>query len=518
MARQLLVLQALLVVVLVVGGVVLSYLDAKRTAEERATQSATAVARTIADAPSVRSALRLPQPSVELQPFAERVRADADVDFVTIMDPTGIRHTHPTPAQIGQRFLGNTAEALRGGTVTETYTGTLGPSIRAVVPVLDGDRVTALVAVGITLSAVSAGVADRMPAVLGVAAVVLAIGVGGSSLVSARLRRQTRGMAPAELAGMFAYYEAILHSVREGLLLVGQDHRVALCNDAARELLELEIDPVGLSVSELRLDPALAAALDSDTPRADELHVTGSRVLVLNSSPVHSGGRAQGNVITLRDHTELQELSGELNAVRGFTESLRSQAHESANRLHTVVSLVELGRTEQAVEFATAELRAAQQLTDRVVGAVAEPVVAALLLGKSAEAAERGIELELTGDTAMSDTAGADARDLVTILGNLVDNALDAAAEAAAERAAKVTVTVREEDGELLIRVADTGAGVPDRLATRIFQRGFTTKEAGGHGLGLALVGQAVHRAGGTVSVGRDVGAVFTVRLPRAAR
>ncbi len=192
---------------------------------------------------------------------------------------------------------------------------------------------------------------------------------------------------------MFEYYEAILYAVREGLVLLDHEGRVVLCNDAARELLGLRANPQGLAAGALGLAPELTAALVSTEPRSDEIHVSDTRVLVINTVPVRSRDRAMGNVVTLRDNTELQALTGELDTVRGFAESLRAQGHEAANRLHTVVSLVELGRIEQAVKFATAELKTAQQITDLVVSAVAEPVLAALLLGKSTEASERGVEL-----------------------------------------------------------------------------------------------------------------------------
>jgi PAS domain S-box-containing protein len=319
---------------------------------------------------------------------------------------------------------------------------------------------------------------------------------------------------------MFEYHEAVLHAVREGVVLIDRDGRVALCNDGARELLGSPEDLVGRPVAELGLPPELEVAFTSAEPRSDEIHVTETRVLVVNTGPVRSRDRAMGTVVTLRDHTELQTLTGELNTVRGFAESLRSQAHEAANRLHAVVSLVEIGQAERAVEFATAELEIAQQLTDRVVGAVSEPVLAALLLGKAAEASERGAELTLTPDTAIEDVdSGIAARDLVTILGNLIDNGLDAAIEGAGQRDGRpgVTVTARTEGGELFLRVADTGRGLPDDTVSEVFRRGWSTKPADsqvGHGLGLALVGQAVRRYGGTIEVGRDVGAVFTVRLP----
>ncbi|HKN56824.1 MAG TPA: ATP-binding protein, partial [Amycolatopsis sp.] len=217
-------------------------------------------------------------------------------------------------------------------------------------------------------------------------------------------------------------------------------------------------------------------------------------------------------VVIMRDHTELQALTGELTTARSLAEALRSQAHEAANRLHTVVSLVEIGKPEQAVEFATAELALAQELTDRVVGAVAEPVLAALLLGKAAEANERGVELTITPDTMIDDTGlGLAARDLVTILGNLIDNGIEAAVRG--DGRPGVVVTARSDVDGLLLRVADTGPGVPEDAD--VFRRGWSTKAGEGHGLGLALAGQAVRRYGGSIEVGHDGGAVFTVRLPR---
>ncbi|MEW2356734.1 sensor histidine kinase [Spirillospora sp. NPDC029432] len=521
LARQLLVLQAAIVGLLVVVGAVAAYMDSQRAARVQARHTVTVVALTIADAPSVRAALSATEPSRSLQPYAERVRHDTDVDFVTIMSPEGVRYTHPNPSRIGQHFVGNTAPALAGRTFSETYTGTLGPSVRTVTPVFDdAGRVVALVAVGITIHTISAELRDRLVPLIAVAVGVLAFGIAGSWLVSTRLRRQTRGVAPGELRGMFDYYEAILHAVREGLVLLDRDGRIVLCNDAARDLLDLPPEPEGRDAGRLGLPPELVGAMNSAEPRTDEIHVGDTRVLVVNTAPVRSRDRAMGNVVTLRDHTELQALLGELDTVRGFAESLRSQAHEAANRLHTVVSLVELDRPAQAVEFATAELRTAQRLTDRVVGAVREPVLAALLLGKSTEAAERGVDLEVADDITIDGAEGAvEPRDLVTILGNLIDNAVDAAIEGLAEdRPPRVRVTAATSAGELVIEVRDTGPGLDPDSAQDMFRRGWTTKAADGpagpRGLGLALVGQAVRRYRGTIEVERDGGAVLRVRLP----
>ena len=190
---------------------------------------------------------------------------------------------------------------------------------------------------------------------------------------------------------MYEYYDAVLHAVREGLLLLDDQDRVQLVNDEARRLLDLpggRRRPAGGGAGAAA--GAGRAPRVGETAEADDVYVAGDHVLVVSSAPARWDGREVGAVVTLRDRTELQAVTGELDVVRGLTEALRAQNHESANRLHTVVSLIEMGRPEEAVEFATEELQIAQLLADRVVGAVEDPVLAALLLGKTAQAVRAG--------------------------------------------------------------------------------------------------------------------------------
>jgi sensor histidine kinase regulating citrate/malate metabolism len=513
LARQLFVLQVVVVAVVVLAGAGLAWYDAQVRTEAAASDQVVAVARTLAALPDVREAMVAPNPSASLQPLAERVRTDTGVDFITMMSPEGIRYSHPDPSRIGQRFLGHIEQAVAGQVFTETYSGTLGPSLRAVVPVHDdAGRLVGLVSVGIVVPVLTAELRLAVVGLAVVAAGALLLGGALTYLVNARIRRHTHGLRPAELSRMYEYHDAILHAVREGLLLLSPSGQVTLCNDGATVLLAL--DPVateGRHVSELGLPKSLVDTLGAGRTVHDEVHLTDDRVLLVNVSQIRSGGRDMGTVVTLRDHTELQALSGELDSMRGFAESLRSQAHESANRLHTVVSLIELGRAEEAVAFATAELELAQQLTDRVVGAVGEPVLAAVLLGKSAEAGERGVEVVLGEDTEIDDVGleHIDSRDLVTILGNLIDNAVEATVERPRPR---VEVTIRSTADGVLIRVADNGPGVDPDSAQQVFQRGWSTKQDG-RGLGLALVGQSVRRHRGSIEVHNEGGAVFTVRL-----
>ncbi|MEU7006992.1 sensor histidine kinase [Streptomyces sp. NPDC046332] len=514
LAGQLFAMQVVLVAAVVAGCAVFAYLTDRSQAEETARRQVTALATAVAESPSVREAAGSPDPSARLQPYAESLRKRSAVAFVVIMAPDGTRWTHPEPDQIGRTYLGHIEPALRGATFSETHRGTLGRSVRTVAPVRDDGRVVALVSAGITIEKISEQVREQVAALLGMAGAALALGGAGTYVINARLRRHTHGMNATELSRMHDYHEAALHAVSEGLVMLDGQRRIALINDGARELLGLDAEVVGRSAAELGLPVSLTTALLASEPRVDELHLTAERVLVVNTRPV-VGGERRGTVVTLRDRTELLALSGELTSERGFTQALRSQAHEAANRLHTVVSLIELGRVDEAVGFATAELELAQALTDRVVDAVGEPVLAALLLGKAAQANERGVELVLTEDSRIDDgllPPEIPARDLVTILGNLVDNAVEATSGAPH---ARVTVTARTCDGELLLRVSDTGPGIAEADRETAFDRGWST-HGPGRGLGLALVRQAATRVSGTVALTDtpEGGAEFTVRLP----
>ncbi|MGI5128590.1 ATP-binding protein [Pseudonocardia sp. CA-107938] len=500
--------------IVLAGVTVAAYYQFDEANDDAAAREMLGIAHTLAADPAVAAALATPRPSDALQPLAEDVRRRTGTDFVVVMTPDGIRYSHPTPSEIGRHFLGTIEPAAAGESITETYTGTLGPSVRAVVPVRVGGRVVALVSVGRTITAVSATLAASLSLVLAVAAIALVVAAIGAWLISRWLRRTTHDLGPAELSRMYSYYDAVLHSVREGMLLLDAAGRVQLVNDEARRLLGLTGDVAGRPVAEV-VTSGLGAALAARTVGADEIHLTADHIVVVNQQPAVQRGRDLGTVVTLRDHTELRALTSELQTIQGFADSLNAQAHEAANQLHTVISLIELGRADEALAYAEEELEIAQQLTDAVLAAVEVPELAALVVGKAAQAAERGVELTVA-DGAHVPAGVADPRDLVTITGNLLDNAIDAALDGPPPR--RVGLDAGVTDGELVLRVRDSGPGIDPAVADRVFVRGVSTKATTpglGRGLGLALVAQAAHRHGGRAEASTDAaGAVFTVRLP----
>lgn len=544
-AMQVLLLQLGAVALLTVGGTAAAIEAAQSSQTAHARSQTLTLAETLADAPGIAEDVTGPDPSARLQPTTAAVEHATAVDFVVVMSPTGIRYTHPTPAEIGRHYLGDTAPALAGHAFSETYTGTLGPSVRSVAPIYGpGHRVVGLVSVGITLERLSATAHRELPFILAIAGGAVAVVGLGSWGLARRLGKQTLGLGPEEITRLYQHHEAVLHAMHEGLLVLDRQRIVLLANDEAVRLLGLDQDPAGRRVTDLGLDAALVRLLGSGDEAHDEAYLAQDRVLAVNQSPARRDGRTLGTVVTLRDRTELRALAGELDSARSFADVLSATAHEAANRLHTVVTLIELDRPGDAIRFATAELAASQQLVDRLMADVGDPAVAALLLGKVSQAAERGVEVTVSDDTSAPQLP-FETRDLLTIVGNLIDNAVEAVLASPAPR--RVSVSLRTEtrhaespraDGDeaadagaggdapdgghaLLVRVADSGAGIDPARIEDLFTRGWTTKNEAGHGIGLALVRQSVTRNRGSIVADRDPvlgGAALAVRLPTQGR
>ncbi|MFJ8146500.1 SpoIIE family protein phosphatase [Streptomyces sp. NPDC096048] len=316
-AGQVFAMNVVIVLLLVVAAAIALVLQVRHDSTVEARNRSVAVAATLANSPGIREALRAPDPTELLQPRAEAVRKATGVDFVVVMNTDGIRYTHPKPDRIGKEFVGNIAPALAGETVTEEIEGTIGPLVQAVVPVEAPDgTVVGLVSAGITTENVG-GAADRqLPLVLIVAGVGLALATAGTALVSRRLLRQTHGLGPHEMTRMYEHHDAVLHSVREGVLIAGGEGRLLLANDEAQRLLDLPDDAEGRHVLDLGLPDDTAELLASGRVATDEVHLVKDRLLAVNQRPTDVRGGPAGSVATLRDSTELRALSGRAETAR----------------------------------------------------------------------------------------------------------------------------------------------------------------------------------------------------------
>ncbi|WP_328441872.1 ATP-binding protein [Streptomyces sp. NBC_00444] len=458
------------------------------------------------------------QPAKRLAPLVNSMQTQSGVTSVTVADAAGRIVSSTNATVIGDRLpLGEGAAAGRGWSGPLTLDGS--HELVAQVPVLGATRQN----LGRHLGTVMIGEADPtvwqrlsgassyLLAYLGIAS---GLGVAGSWLLARRVKRQTLGLEPREIAGLAEHREAMLYGIAEGVIALNPAARLTLVNEMGRTLLDLPEECVGRSLDQLGIEGRLRDVLAGATPdQGDQVVVRHGRVLVMNRMTVTKDGRLLGSVTTLRDRTELARLEREIGSFRSSSELLRAQAHEFANQLHTISGLIQIGEQDEVVRYIRALSRHRQSLDITLSRRVRDTAVAALLTAKASLAAERKVTLRISDDTALDRLTPEDAADVATVVGNLVDNAVDAAAH---DGGRWVEVGLRQDASSVEIVVRDSGPGVAPELAQEVFQHGFTTKAAqeGERGIGLALTRLVCERHGGEISVTNTPdGAMFTARM-----
>jgi two-component system CitB family sensor kinase len=510
-SSQLLFLQIAIVAATVVLGASASYALVSSQIDDQYKQRALSIAHAVAATPDIVEAMSEPDPAKSIQPIAEAIRRSVGADFVVVANKDGIRYSHPNPENIGKRVSTDPSGALAGDVYVGYQEGTLGRSVRAKVPIVTSDGVIGIVSVGFLDAQLAQKLSQALPTMSLTVILALALGIGGSLILARRIDRQTFGLGPREITGLLEQRDAMLHGIREGVVALDTAGRVALANDEALRLLGLPVAIAGRPLRELVPEGRVRDVLEGTASGLDQVVLARDRTLVVNRRPVTIRGSDVGAVVTLRDRTELEGVLRELDTVRELAQALRAQAHEFSNKLHVVGGLIELGRLDEAVRFIAETSLVHQELVDLVQERIADPALAALLLAKAARASERQVEFRLASDARLPAHV-ADVRDLITVIGNLVDNAIDAASGG---QDAWVEVGVRTDPEGTAVRVRDSGPGVDERVGDAIFREGFTTKVDGGHnGIGLALVRQVAQRNGGWVRVANDGGAVFTALIP----
>lgn len=480
---------------------------------------AATIAEAAASIPQIRNCMAVDGPGCTdtIQRLASRLARRTGASYVVVIDMHRVRHSHPDPALIGEQVEEPIA-TIDGRVHTGIDNGITGRSANGKAPLYGpGGSMVGEVSAGIRESSVSTELRHELPSYAVWFAAALLVGALASWVLARRLKRSTFGLELDEIAQLLQEREATLHGIREGVIAFDESGRVSVMNDEAHRLLGVSGGAPGSRLEDLLPAGRLRDALARESGTADEVVLTDDFALVINRMPVQIAGRPHGAVVTLRDRTEITGVLRELDGERGLIDSLRAQQHEFANRMHAVAGMLELGHVEEALAYALEVRGTAAHFDETLRQHIAAPQIAGLLLGKSAEASERGIELTIAPESWLGDSPGR-IQALTTIIGNLIDNAFDSLMHTPAPR--RVELLVVEEVDELRVMVSDNGPGVPAAEREHIFTDGYSTKSAAGdrrRGLGLALVNRLVGRLGGTVEVSVGPGARFTVRLPHAA-
>ncbi len=534
LATQVLVLQfAVVALTLVIAFGMFAVYDHQRLRTDYGIR-ALDIARVLAAAPVVRSSVAgydeqtVPLSTAELsngplQVIATSVQRRTDVLFVVITNDKGLRLAHPDVNELGKPTSTDPSGALSGREEVLHETGTLGPSVRAKVPVFapDSEHVVGEVSVGVSTKAVHEQLWRnvRTLSVLGVGALLVA--AIGSVLLARRWRSLTLGLRPAEMAEMVRGQAAVLHGIGEGVVAADADWRTTFVNEEACRLLDISDEP-GRPIAGIGLTPRVLAVFRAADP-TPTLATVGERIVVVSARPVTRDGRNLGTVLVVRDRTDVESLTRQLDAVQLMSTALRAQRHEFANRLHLLNGLLQVGHTEEAAQYVE-ELLGTGPLGASVPGidAVTDPYLQAFLAAKAAAAREAGVTLTIGENTWVAGRLALPV-DVTTVLGNLVDNAIDATREAGDVK--EVEVELVQENSTLFITVADSGPGVEPTFVDQLFVEGTTTKPdsgiPGGRGIGLALSRQLSRGLGGDLTVSslggpdaRLCGAEFIARLP----
>ena len=516
-ARITLLVATVLALVLVVTGVSVNWKIEQET-RDNLTQKLVLLSRATAESDAVIHGLQGQNPAAVVQAYAERLRADTQVDYITVMDMGGIRLSHPNPVQIGARFAGgDEAEVFRGRSYVSEARGTLGLSLRAFTPVMDpgSGRQIGAVAVGILVTGLDHTVLSvRKRVGLGVL-IGFAAGMLGAMYVAGRIKRILLGMEPEEISTMLQQRNAMLHSVREGIIGVNRDLVVTLVNEEALRLFAQagsQGELVGRNVEEVLPSSRLRGVVESGQAEYDqEGDILGLPILT-NRVPIFVDGRISGAVATFRDKSQVNRLAEQLTGVRFYADALRAQTHEFMNKLHVILGLVRLEEYEWLKTFITGVAGRYDDEVGFVIQRIKDPVVAGFLLARFASAREQNILMHLDAEASLPPSADDTlAHDLITVLGNLLENAVEAIG-AGAQR--EIEVSLRPEGPHLHLSVVDSGPGLPQHLLDQLFTRGFSTKGEN-RGLGLWQAARTVEARGGhLVGSNREGGgAAFTAIL-----
>lgn len=514
---QLLLLQAIIVCVVTVATGGVAFALQERLIRDQAKERMLGVALSIARLPVILDALHTDDPSAVIQPVAEVIRESSDLTYVVVTDVDGIRFSHPNPERIGEKVSTDPSVPLSGEIYEGTQLGTLGLSWRVKAPIYGADgadgedgEVIGSVSVGILESDLAADLQAWSPWLLGAVAGSAIVGVFGAAGVTAIVRRRIFKLEPDQIAELVNERETMLHRLSEGVITVDAAGVITLANDAALRLLDRDAI-LGVRAADVLEGPVLDV-LENGEPDG-RLVLAGERAVIARGTGIRDDeGTVVGGTLLLRDHTELHAALRDMDGAQSLTDGLRAQAHEFANSMHVVAGLLEMRRVDEARDF-IARVRPGGPLHVDDPTAQLSGELAAILSVKTVQARERGMALEVTASGKVPEEA---ARDLVTVVGNLVDNAMEACSVGD-----RITVSLLATAEGVTVRVDDSGPGVPEGSEEAIFAEGTTTKEGLAHrrGIGLALVARIARRRGGQVAVARSEagGASFVMVLPTRA-
>ncbi len=475
-----------------------------------------AVARTLADMPVIKQGLASPEGSKVIAPLAEQVKERNHLLFVVVTDMNGIRYSHPNPQHIGAHFIGDDLEpALQGKESVGINRGNLVTSLRVFTPVYNiHSEQIGVVIVGISLSKVDEQINhSRWNMLWGVLFSAL-VGTIGCALLIYTLKRILFGFEPYEISMLFEQRQAMLQSVKEGIIAIDQQGNITLMNQTARKvLLSPEDFSANNNVAPSTVIATLTEVLESGNAIEDREIIISGQQLLCNVMPIYTRQRKIGAICTFRDKTEINQLTQQVNGMVNYVDALRERSHEFMNKLHVILGLLQLKRYDKLETYILQTANNYQVEIGALQSKIRHPVVAGFLIGKISRVLEAGHQLTLDEESFLPDNPNEhQTMILITALGNLLENAIDALQ---GKPEGEIELFLHYHQGRLTAVVSDNGPGIEPEIHALIFEKGFSTKGEQ-HGVGLYLVKQQIENGQGNIQVESVPGHLtqFTLTLP----
>lgn len=456
-----------------------------------------------------------------IQHYTEQVRQLALVDFVVIFNMQGVQYSHPDKSKTGQQLVeGNEQKALLETSHLSTAKGTLDDPITASSPIYnDNQQQIGIVLVGQTRHKMNyLALKSSQPVWLSLL-VSFTLTVILACLLSRYLKMLICRLKPNQIDQLFEECNAIIKTVKEGIVVINQNGLISQINDEAIRILHMDKSKeniIGKPINTLIPNARLNEVMNKGIAEYDcEQNINGM-VIVTNRIPLYVNNKLVGAITSFRDITEIRQLSKKLTSINRDADALRSQSHEFNNKLHVIYGLAYQDNKQELVNYLEEIIGNKQPELDEISQYIKEPIITGFLNSKLSRIKELGIALTFNINGMIAPISNhLVIHHLITILGNLIDNSLDAV-HSLADKKIEINFTV--QNGYFYIEIIDNGIGISEKDVQHIFQKGYSTK-GDNRGMGLYLVLSCVDELGGNIqlfNLGKKKGTCFKISLPLA--
>ncbi|KAB7705884.1 GHKL domain-containing protein [Bacillus aerolatus] len=513
-------ISTLILLIIILLASIFAYLqsvDTRNQVKQLALQSA----KTISLMPELREAIEKKDLEAHFRPIAEQVKDQVNAANIIIENREEIIYSHANPSQIGKKNVDHTNyhALIFGGSNNFEAEREQGSVLIGKVPIIadygEYTRVIGTVSVEFLERDIYQNIYSRIKTIVIASLIVLLLGIIGGIFLTKSIRKDTMGLEPHEISSLYRERSAILLSVKEGIIAIDQNGLLTLINHSAKSMLNLkDEDFIGQHVNHVLQNIKIDDVLQTGKTIHNVEVLINEKVFIFNLIPIIENEHVVGVVSSFRDKTELKKLIDTISEVRDYSEGLRAQTHEYANKLYLLSGLLQLERYEDAFEFIQKESAIHQHRNRILFNQIHDANVQAILLGKLGKASEKKIILEIDADSYADPLPShIEVTDIITIIGNLIDNAFDAVAH---QKEKKVTFSITGIGNDIIIEVTDNGKGISEDVLHSLFSLGSSSKGKN-RGYGLFNVKRIVESLGGTIEVNNEKngGAIFTVYLPK---